>query len=90
MGTMNKPNIRKISLDPETLAALEADGAVKFDKPLPAKAIQVIRQGIAKAIFGPTMRPAFKSQLLTFVSFAAIKVSWAADYWQLKMKEKYG
>ena len=87
---MSNPNIRKVSLSPEALAALEADGDVKFDKPMSNKAIQIIRQGVARAIFGPTMRPAFKPQLLSFVSFAAIKSSWAADWWQLKMKEKYG
>ena len=80
--------MRKISLDSEALAALEADGAVKFDKPLPDKAIQIIRRGVAKAIFGPTMKPAFKSQLLTFVSFAAIKASWAADHWQRRQRIK--
>ena len=87
---MNTPAIRKISLDPEALAALEADRAVKFDKPLSDKTIQVIRKVLAKTLFGPTMRLRFRPQLLTFVSFAAIKASWAADYWQLRMKEKYG
>ena len=85
---MSTPAIHKISLPPEALAALEADGAVKFDKPLPDKAIRVIRQGIAKAVFGPSMKPTFKSQLLTFVSFAAIKASWAADHWQRRQRER--
>lgn len=85
---MSTPAVRKISLDPEALAALEADGAVKFDKPLPDKVIRVIRQSVAKAIFGPTMRPRFRPQLLTFVSFAAIKSSWAADHWQRRQRER--
>lgn len=87
---MSTPVIRKITLDPEALAALEANVEVKFDKPLLGKVIRTIRQGLAKAIFGSTMKPTFKSQLLTFVSFAAIKASWAADHWQSKMTEKYG
>ena len=87
---MSTPAIRKITLDPKAVAALEADTEVKFDKPLSDKAIQVIRKQIAKTLFGPSMKPPIKGQLLTFVSFAAIKSSWAADWWQLKMKEKYG
>lgn len=87
---MSTPAPRKVSLSPEALAALEADGRVKFDKPLPDKAIHVIREQIVKTLFGPSMKLPIKGQLLTFVSFAAIKASWVADWWQLKMKEKYG
>ncbi len=87
---MNKSNIRTVSLSPEALDALEADGEIKFDKPMSDKAIRVIRRSMARKVFGPTMMPTLKPQLLTFVSFAAIKASWAADWWQLKMKEKYG
>lgn len=87
---MSTPAIRKITLDPEAVAALEADTEVKFDKPLSDKTIQIIRKVLAKTLFGPSMKPPIESQLLTFVSFAAIKASWAADYWQLRMKEKYG
>lgn len=74
----------KINLSPEALAALNADGAeIKAPpKPLSNKTIQIIRMGVARVLFGPTMRPNFNSQLLTFVSFAAIKASWAADHWQ--------
>lgn len=83
----------KIELSPEALAALEADGKTKLvepPKPLPDKVVQIIRQGLAKALFGPTMRPRFRAQLFGYTSFAAIKASWAADWWQLKMKEKHG
>ena len=87
------PAIRKISLDPEALAALNADRVVPLKappKPLSAKAVQAIRKQVAEALFGPSMKPTFKQQLLTFSSFAAVKASWAADWWQLKMTEKYG
>lgn len=87
---MSTPAIRKISLDPEALAALEADGKIKFDRPLSAKVIQTIRQSVARRMFGPTMKPSFRQQLLTFPSYAAFKACWAADWWQLRMKEKYG
>jgi len=87
---MSTPAVRKISLDPAALAALEKDGAVKFDKPLPPKVVQIIHKRVMKALFGPSMKPTFKQQLLQYSSFAAIKASWAADYWQNKMTEKYG
>lgn len=87
---MSTPAMRKISLNSEALAALEADGKVKFNRPLSAKMIQTIRQSVARRLFGPAMRPTFKQRLLTFSSFVAFKVCWAADWWQLKMKEKYG
>lgn len=98
--------MEKISLSPETLAALntESDEPLKAPpKPLSNKAIRIIRKRIVENLFGPPMRPTFKQQLLVFVSFAAVKSSWAADYWQmvyerknglrrgsLRMKEKYG
>lgn len=82
------PAIRKISLDPAALAALEKDGDIKFTKPLSVKTIQVIRKRVAKTLFGPSMRPTFKQQLLAFASFAAFKASWAADYWQRKQTAK--
>ena len=87
---MSTPAIRKIKLDPAAVAALGADTEVKFDKPLSDETIQVIRKALAKTLFGPTMRPRFKAQLFGYTSFAAIKASWAADWWQLKMKEKHG
>lgn len=87
---MSTPAMEKISLPPEALAALEADGKITFDKPLPPKVIQTIRQNVARRLFGPTMKPTFKQQLLTFPSYAAFSACWAADWWQLKMKEKYG
>ena len=85
------PAIRKISLPPEALAALNADRVVPLKappKPWPLKAQMVIRNQVAKTFFGPSMRPTFKQQLLTFSSFAAVKASWAADYWQRKQTAK--
>ncbi len=87
---MSTPSSRRITLDPEALAALEADGAVKFDRPLPPKVIQTIRQSVARRLFGPTMTPTIKQRLLTFPSYSAFNACWAADWWQLKMKEKHG
>ena len=87
---MSTPTMRKVNIPPEAKAALEKNGAVKFDKPLSTKTIQIIRRVVAREVFGPAMKPTFRQQLLAFVSFAAIKAGWAASWWQLKMKEKYG
>lgn len=77
----------KITLTPEQMAALETEGT-KLVQPLSQEILMVIRRRVVSALYGPSMRPWFKHQLLAFVSFAAIKSSWAADYWQLKMKER--
>ncbi len=84
--------MRKITLSPEAMAALNAEDAeLKVPpKPLPDKAIQMIRKRAVKTLFGPSMKPTFKQQLLTFPSYAAIKASWAADHWQKMMEVKYG
>jgi len=72
----------KLSLPPEAIAALEADGRTKITRPLSDKEILIIRKIAARTLFGPSMRPTFKQQILTFSSFAAIKTSWVATYWQ--------
>jgi len=82
--------MKKISLSPEAMAALEKDSAVKFNKPLPDKALKIIRMIVAESVFGPTMKPKFKQQLLYFSSFIAIKSSWAADHFLKMMEKKYG
>jgi hypothetical protein len=90
---MSSPAVRKISLTPEALAALNAESTEPVrpaPQPLPPMAVQVIRKQIAEAVFGPSMKPTFRQQLLAFSSFSAIKAGWAAAHWQLKMKEKYG
>jgi hypothetical protein len=87
---VSTPAVRKITLDPEALAALEADTEVKFDKPLSGRAVNIIRRGMARAVFGPTMMPRFRQRCLSESSYVAIKACWAADWWQLKMTEKYG
>lgn len=78
--------MRKISLDPEALAALNADGAeLKAPpKPLSHEVIQVIRRQVAETFFGPLMGPTFKQQLIGYSSFRAIKAIWAADNFQRK------
>ena len=82
--------MKKISLDPAALAALNAESPkpIRSPKPLPDKMIQIIRRGLAVTLFGPTMLPTFKSQLLTFSSVAAIKTSWAADHFQRRYRER--
>jgi len=82
--------VRKINLDSEALAALNAEGAELKEppKPLPDEAVQIIHQQVARVVFGLSMRPTFKQQLLAFVSFAAIKSSWAADHFQRMQKVK--
>ena len=83
--------MRKISLDPEALAALNAEGTIMpvgLPKSLPDDVVQVIRKQIAGTVFGPSMKPTFRQQLFTFVSFAAIKASWAADNFQRMQRRK--
>ena len=82
----------KITLPDEALAALKADGAklkAPF-KPLDPRIIYACRRTVARAVFGPVMRHLFKEQLLTFVSFDAIKSPWAADYFQKMGKARHG
>ena len=77
--------MKKISLSPEALAALnaESDEPIKVPpKPLPLKAQNIISMGVREAMFGPTMKPSLRSRLLMWTSHAAIKASWAADHWQ--------
>lgn len=85
---MSTPTVCKISLDPAALAALEKDGGVKFTKPLPLKAQQVIRKRVLKALYGPAMKPTFKQQLLGFPAYRPILSGWAADYWQRQQSLK--
>lgn len=80
--------MKKISLDPAALAALEADGAVKFNRPLPIEVLRACRAQVAGAAFGLTMKPTFKRQLFTFSSFAAIKAGWAADHFERMARER--
>lgn len=82
------PAIRKVSLDPAALAALEKDGDVKFTRPPPLKAQRVIRERVLKALYGPTMKPTFKQQLLGFPSYRALTAVWAASYWQRQQTAK--
>ncbi len=87
---MSTPPVpRKVHLPPEALAALEKDGAVKFKKPLSVKTLNVIRKWVAKTLYGLSMKPTIRQQLLGFPSYRAIAAVWAADWWRLKMKEKY-
>ncbi len=82
--------MEKITLSPEAMAALNAGGAeLKAPpKPLPMKAQRVIQERIAKTLLGPSMKPNFKQQLLTFPSYAAIKASWATDHFQRRYRER--
>jgi len=81
--------IKRVSLSPEALAALNADEVVvKPRKKLSQKAQRTTSMKARELLFGPTMKPTFKQQLLTFSSFAAIKASWAADYWQRQQTAK--
>ena len=85
--------MRKISLDPEAMAALEVAGNTKLRGPpniLPQWAQQVILKQVAETFFDPSMRPTFKAQLLGYSSFRAIKANWAADHFQRMMEAKYG
>jgi len=74
----------KIELSPEALAALNAEGAeLKAPpKPLNPMGVHACRRAVARAVFGPTMKPTFKQQLLAFPSYAAVKAVWAADHFQ--------
>jgi hypothetical protein len=85
--------MKKVSLSPEALAALNADNPEPLKappKPLSKKAVQIIRMHVAEVLFGPTLKPTLKQQLLGYSSFAAIKAGWAADHFQRKMGERYG
>lgn len=77
--------MKRITMTPEAMAALNANGPIR---PMSDKMIQVIRKGVARAMFGPTLRPTFRWQLLTFSSFAAIQASWAADNFQRRYRER--
>ncbi len=75
----------KINLTPEAIAALNADADVPLKappKPLPPRAVQVIRKQIAEVVFGPSLRPTFKQQLLGFSASRAVHASRAADHFQ--------
>lgn len=78
----------KVTLSPEALAALEADGDVKFDRPLHPTVVRACRAQVVRVAFGPTMKPTFNQQLLTFSSFAAIKAGWAANHFERMARER--
>ena len=80
----------KINLDPTTVATLNAEGAklAAPPKPLSNKMIQVVHNWVAKVLFGLSTEPTFKQQLFVWSSHAAIKASWAADYWQGRQRER--
>jgi len=83
--------MKKISMSPEAMAALKADGGVVKPRKtlrLPDVSLIRIRQGMARIMFGPSMKPTHRERLLQFTSFAAIKASWAADYWQSQQSRK--
>ena len=83
-------SMKKLSLDPKAIAALNAEGAelATPSKPLSNETVNVIRRGMARAVFGPTMMPTFRQRCLMWTSGAAIKASWAADHFQRKYHER--
>ena len=82
----------KITLPADALAALNAEGAeLKAPpKPLNPMVVYACRRTVARAVFGPIMHKIFKQQLLTFVSFDAIKAHWAANHFQKMGKARHG
>ena len=87
------PAPRKVNMPPEALAALNAvsDEPIRVPpKPLSAETVNVIRKRVAETLRDSLIQPTFKQQLLGFPSYRAVMACWAADWWQLKMKEKYG
>ena len=76
--------MKKISLTPEALAALNADSdepieAAPAPKVLPKAIQRVLHEHVARAVFGPLMGPTVRQRLTLWTSHAAIKASWAAD-----------
>ena len=82
--------MEKINLDPQAIAALNAEGAeLKApSKPLSDKAVQIIRRSVARTVFGPSMQPTLRQRCRMWTSFAAIKASWAADNFQRRYHER--
>ncbi len=84
--------MKKISMNPEAMAALQsAEGEVAK----PRKAIRIpqvsaarIRQDMMRVMFGESMKPTNKARLLMWTSHAAVKAAWAADHWQKMQAEK--
>lgn len=75
----------KINLTPEAIAALNADADVPLKappRPMPTQIVQLIRRQVAEVIFGPSLKPTFRQQLLRFSASRAIKACWAADNFQ--------
>lgn len=83
----------KVNLPPEALAALNktSDEPVIKAAPvmvLPERAQRVAHAQVMHSLFGPSMKPTFRQQLLHYSSFAAIKASWESDEFSRKMKER--
>lgn len=73
--------MKTISLTPEALAALNAEGdePIKAAPVLPPKMRRLLHEHVAKAAYGPLMKPPFKTQLMYHSSFGATLASRASD-----------
>ena len=79
--------MRKISLNSESTAALNAEG-VKPSKPLSPLVVHVSRKQVMVAGFGLSMTATLRQQLLSYTSFRAIKACWASVLWQRRQRER--
>lgn len=75
--------MKKVSLDPATAAALDLPAP---PRPLPMWARQTIHNQVARALFGPLMRPKFKQLLRYSSSSVALLTGWPA--WAERYRQK--
>ncbi len=69
----------KISLTPEEMTVLGFKDDEPVPKVLPLKMRQAIHKQVAKAAYGPLMKPPFKTHLMYHGSVGTILASWASD-----------
>lgn len=63
-----------IELPPEALAALEKDGVVVMPKVAHPSVQKAALDSLAFKMFGPGMKPTFRTRCLLYVSFMALNV----------------
>lgn len=63
-----------IELPPEALAALEKDGVVVMPQVVHPSVQKAVLDTIAFRMFGPRMKPTFRTRCLMYSSFIALNV----------------